>query len=152
MLESPTADVDGVDERIDVDVTIVDGGIDPTHPDLNVAGGFNCVGSKNKAWTDLDGHGTRVAGVAAALDNTIGVVGIAPGARLWAVRVADPTGYIRDADLLCGLDWIAQHSDVIDVANLSLEGNDKNDLSSLPCGSKRTLRGTRRSVAWSPTM
>ena len=83
-LESPTAKIDGIDERIDVDIAILDGGIQPDHPDLNVVGGQNCVGN-GKSWDDRDGHGTMVAGFAAAKDNSIGVVGVAPGARLWAV-------------------------------------------------------------------
>ena len=95
-LESPTAKIDGIDERVDVDIAILDGGIQPDHPDLNVAGGHNCVGNGNN-WKDRDGHGTMVGGFAAALDNGIGVVGIAPGARLWAIRVADPDGLISDS-------------------------------------------------------
>ena len=45
-LESPTAKIDGIDERIDVDIAILDSGIQPDHPDLNVAGGHNCVGGR----------------------------------------------------------------------------------------------------------
>ena len=91
-LESPTAKIDGKDKRVNVDIAILDGGIQPDHPDLNVAGGVNCLDGKKRDWDDRDGHGTMVAGFAAALDNKIGVVGIAPGARVWAVRVADPDG------------------------------------------------------------
>ena len=71
------------DERVDADVAIVDTGIAP-HPDLNVAGGYNCSTSNRAAWADDNGHGTHVAGTVAALDNDFGVVGVAPGARLWA--------------------------------------------------------------------
>ena len=131
-LESPTAKIDGIDERIDVDIAILDGGIQPDHPDLNVAGGHNCVG-KGKSWKDRDGHGTMVSGFAAALDNDIGIVGIAPGARLWAIRVADPDGLISDSALLCGLNWAIKHADEIEVANMSLAG-DENDL--VPCGTR----------------
>jgi len=60
-LESPTAKIDGIDERIDADIAILDGGIQPDHPDLNVVGGQNCVGN-GKSWDDRDGHGTMVAG------------------------------------------------------------------------------------------
>ena len=130
-LESPTAKIDGIDKRVKVDIAILDGGIDPDHPDLNVAGGFNCVGGNKQDWDDRDGHGTMVGGFAAAIDNSIGVVGIAPGARLWAVRVADPNGDISDSALLCGLNWVMKHADTIEVANMSL-GGEENDLS--PCG------------------
>ena len=60
-LESPTAKIDGINERVDADIAILDGGIQPDHPDLNVAGGHNCVG-KGTSWDDRDGHGTIVAG------------------------------------------------------------------------------------------
>jgi subtilisin family serine protease len=61
-----------------------------------------------------------VAGVVGALDNGYGVVGVAPGARIWSVRVLDEKGAGTDANLLCGLDWVMAHRNRIDVANLSL--------------------------------
>lgn len=122
---SPTADIDGRDDRrVDADIAILDGGIDPYHPDLNVAGGYDCLPgpAAQRGWYDRDGHGTLAGGLAAAVDNGIGVVGTAPGARLWAVRIADPAGFISDAALLCGLEWVARHADRIEVANLSFAG------------------------------
>jgi subtilisin family serine protease len=71
----------------------------------------------------VNGHGSAVAGLIGARDNAIGVVGVAPDVRLWSVRVGDKNGSVKDSDLLCGLDWVAQHSDVIGVANLSLSGD-----------------------------
>ena len=68
------------------------------------------------------GHGTFVAGLAAARDDGRGVVGVAPGARLWAVKVMAADSTVTDAALLCGLDWVAQNAAVIDVVNLSLGG------------------------------
>ena len=123
---SKTADIDGVDDRrVNADIAVLDGGIDPYHPDLNVVGGYDCLpGPKaQRGYYDRgDGHGTLVAGLAAAIDNGIGTVGAAPGARLYAVRVADPFGSITNSALLCGLEWVIRHSNVIDVANLSLSG------------------------------
>ena len=52
------------------------------HPDLNVAGGYNCATSDRTAWRDKNNHGTHVAGTIGALDNGFGVVGVAPGARV----------------------------------------------------------------------
>jgi subtilisin len=121
-LDSPTAHIDGVDERVDVDIAIFDGGLPRDHPDLNVVGGVNCTGGKKSQWTDRDGHGTFVAGVAAAKDNELGTVGVAPGARLWAVRVVGVKGYATEAAEICGLEWIARHSATIDVVNISLSG------------------------------
>jgi subtilisin len=118
---SPTAHIDGHPDPIPVDVAVLDTGIDPSHPDLDVRGGADCT--EGNGWADTEGHGTMVAGFIGARDNAIGVFGVAPDARLWSVRVADKKGNIRDSDLLCGLDWVSQHSDVIRVANLSLSGD-----------------------------
>ncbi|MEA2512217.1 MAG: hypothetical protein QOJ59_1704, partial [Thermomicrobiales bacterium] len=77
----------GTGTQIDADVAVLDTGIDPNHPDLNVAGGVDCTGTGS--WADDNGHGTHVAGTVGALDNDQGVVGVAPGARLWSVKVLD---------------------------------------------------------------
>jgi subtilisin family serine protease len=121
---SPTADIDGQDDRrVNADIAILDGGVDQYHPDLNVVGGYDCVPGPRgeRGYYDRDGHGTFVAGLAAAIDNGIGIVGAAPGARIWAVRVADIFGGITDSALLCGLQY-ATRSKEIDVINLSLSG------------------------------
>ena len=84
--------INGVEnQRVDADVAIVDTGI-AAHPDLNVAGGYNCSSADRARWADEHGHGTHVAGTVGALDNTIGVVGVAPGVRLWAVRILNSSG------------------------------------------------------------
>ncbi len=125
--QNATAKVDGVDERVDVDIAIIDTGIDPTHPDLNFYRRTDCVG--NSGWgaqctdgqgDDGYGHGTHVAGTAAALDNGIGVVGVAPGARLWSVRVLDNSGSGYMSWVIAGIDWVTAHADEIEVANMSL--------------------------------
>ncbi|MFD1659118.1 S8 family peptidase [Streptomyces caeni] len=118
---SPTAAIDGADTRVDADVAVIDTGIDLNHPDLNVyrAGGKNC-------WmpllppSDLHGHGTHVAGTIGALDNGTGVVGVAPGVRLWPVQVLSPFGAGSTSSVICGIDYVTQNADRIDVANLSL--------------------------------
>jgi len=106
---------------VDVDIAIVDTGIDVDHPDLNVVGGKNC--STGTSFDDQNGHGTHVAGTAAAKDNDIGVVGVAPGARLWAVRVLDSTGSGTWASVICGIDWVTANAGTIKVANMSLGGS-----------------------------
>lgn len=103
------------------DIAILDSGISPLS-DLEVVGGYSCLGS-NSAWQDDNGHGTHVAGIAAAKDNDVGVVGVAPGARLWAVKVLDKNGGGAFSDVICGLDWVAGRANTIDVANLSLSGS-----------------------------
>ena len=116
--------INGLDDwRADVDVAVVDTGIDATHPDLNVVGRVNCYQVKACATgsgTDDNGHGTHVAGTAAAIDNDFGVVGVAPGARLWSVKVLGKDGGGSLSGILAGLDWVTGNSSTIEVANLSL--------------------------------
>jgi subtilisin len=107
---------------VNVDVAVIDTGIDLTHPDLNVyvAGAKNC--SSGKSAKDGHGHGTHVAGTIGALDNGVGVVGVAPGARLWPVRVLNNAGSGSWADVICGIDYVTAHAGEIEVANMSLGG------------------------------
>ncbi|MDH2387744.1 S8 family serine peptidase [Streptomyces sp. HNM0663] len=125
---SPTAAIDGVDTRVNTDVAVLDTGISTSHPDLNVnrSGGVNC-------WmpflppNDYHGHGTHVAGTIGALDNGTGVVGVAPGVRLWPVQVLSPLGMGSTSTVLCGIDYVTQHADQIKVANMSLGGSGADD-------------------------
>lgn len=119
---SATAKIDRSDERADVDIAIIDTGIQGNHPDLNIAGGYNCTSRKTNAWSDGNGHGTHVAGTAAAKDNSVGAVGVAPGARLWAVKVLGNNGSGYLSWIICGIDWVTKNAGVIDVANMSLGG------------------------------
>jgi subtilisin len=107
---SPMARVDGVDQRTDADVAIVDTGI-ASVPDLNVAGGYNCSTADRTLWRDVYGHGTHVAGTVGAIDNGDGVVGVAPGVRLWAVKILNDSGEGLLSWYVCGLDWIAAQRD-----------------------------------------
>lgn len=111
---NPVAKINGTDERVNADVAIVDTGIDSHHPDLNVVGGHSCATSSTTAWQDANGHGTHVAGTVGALDNGIGVVGVAPGVRLWAVRILDSQGNGLISWYVCGLDWITAQRDPTD--------------------------------------
>jgi subtilisin family serine protease len=70
--------------------------------------------------TDPNGHGTHVSGTAAAKDNAIGVVGVAPGARVWSVRVLDANGSGYISDIVAGVNWVTAHASTIEVANMSL--------------------------------
>lgn len=106
---------------VDVDVAVIDTGIQPDHPDLNVVGGKNC--QSGSSWADGHGHGTHVAGTIAAIGNTIGVIGVAPGARLWAVRVLNNRGSGTTSSVLCGVDWVTSMAGTIEVANMSIGGS-----------------------------
>jgi subtilisin family serine protease len=113
--QSDIAAINGVDHRVDADVAIVDTGIG-SHPDLNVAGGYNCSTADRTAWRDRNHHGTHVAGTVGALDNAIGVVGVAPGARVWGVKILNDDGYGLISWYICGLDWILAQRDPADPA------------------------------------
>lgn len=111
--KSTVAQIDRIDQRVDADVAIVDTGISPV-ADLNVVGGYNCSTSDRTAWRDVHGHGTHVAGTVGAIDNGSGVVGVAPGVRLWAVKILDNAGEGFLSWYVCGLDWIAAQRDPTD--------------------------------------
>ncbi|MDX1755693.1 MAG: S8 family serine peptidase [Marinobacter sp.] len=130
--------INGIDDyRVDVDVAIIDTGIDYQHPDLNVVAGTNCtyLSGGGPPWMRnaycVDGlaegdddhyHGTHVGGSVGALDNGIGVVGVAPGARLWAVKVLDSSGSGYESNIVAGIDWVVSKAGEIEVANMSLGG------------------------------
>jgi len=103
---------------VNVDIGIMDTGIDLNHPDLNVYRQVTFV-SGTSSGNDDNGHGTAVAGIAAAKDNSQGVVGLAPGARLWAIKVLDSNGIGSSSNIIKGIDYVTQHANEIDVVNLS---------------------------------
>ena len=107
--------------EVNVDIAIIDTGIQLNHPDLNARNGTNCVTPGAQAQDD-HGHGTHVAGTAAARDNAVGVVGVAPGARVWAVKVLNAAGSGTTSQIICGIDWVTANAGTIEVANMSLGG------------------------------
>ena len=116
---------------VNVNVAVIDDGpIDDDHPDLNVIASTSCLntdppnqGSELPGW-----HGTMVAGLIGARDNAFGRVGVAPGARIWAVEAFDNSGRGTDSEIICALDWVtatrtdSDPSNDIAVANLSGSG------------------------------
>ena len=99
-----------------VRVAVVDTGIAPRHPDLRVYGGASFVAGTS--WADDNGHGTHVAGTIAAAMNNRGVVGVAPRARLYAVKVLAANGGGSTSGVLNGLAWCYRYN--MHVVNLSL--------------------------------
>ncbi|WP_118855919.1 S8 family serine peptidase [Sphingomonas mesophila] len=102
---------------------VIDSGIQPDHPDLNVDTGRSrtFLGGRTTPW-DQNGHGTHVAGTIGALDNGIGVVGVAAGATVVSVRVLDRRGSGSNSGVIAGVDYVAQVGQPGDVANMSLGG------------------------------
>jgi subtilisin len=102
-------------------VAVLDTGIDLSHPDLVAHPGPNCV-RPGLSPEDDNGHGTSVAGVIGATNEGSGVVGVAPGTELYAVKVlgADGAGYLDQ--VICGIDWVTAYAGWlgIRVANMSL--------------------------------
>jgi subtilisin len=103
----PAIGDDGSSLTVPFDVAILDTGIDAGHSDLNVAGGRNFSGGNWRKWADNNGHGTHVSGTVGALDNGDGVVGVAPGVRLWGFKVCNDGGLCSTSARVAGMDWIA---------------------------------------------
>jgi subtilisin family serine protease len=122
---------DGQGDIDNVAVAVIDTGIQSNHPDLNVVGGYNCVSTKRSAWSDGNGHGTHVAGTIGAKDDGIGVVGVAPGVPLYAVRVLDNNGSGSTSSVMCGIDWVTRNANTVSprivAANMSLGGPGSSD-------------------------
>lgn len=100
---------------------IIDTGIDFDHPDLNVDVARSKTFVTSKSADDDNGHGTHVAGTIAAKNNTIGVVGVAAGATVVAVKVLSRSGSGSTSGVIAGVDYVAANGNG-DVANMSLGG------------------------------
>lgn len=105
---------------------VIDTGIDLDHPDLNVDAtrGFNAFtsGRDSGAPDDGNGHGSHVAGTIGAINNTIGVIGVAPGAIVIPIKVLDSRGSGSYSGVIAGVDFVAANGKSGDVANMSLGG------------------------------
>jgi subtilisin family serine protease len=122
-----TWNIDRVDAEISwgistgdpVKVGVIDTGIDLKHPDLqaNIKGGYNAI-NPLKSPNDDNGHGTHVAGIIAALNNTIGVIGVGPNIDLYAIKVLNANGSGYLSDVIEGLDWAVANG--MQVVNMSL--------------------------------
>jgi len=118
-----------------VKVAIIDSGVDYTHEDLDANFDLNLLGydfvNDDDDPMDDDGHGTHVAGTVAAEDNDIGVVGVAPEAELYALKVLDETGRGYVSDVITAIQWATnppETYDSMDIINMSLGGGENLDL------------------------
>ena len=108
-------------------VAIVDTGIYYNHPDLatNYAGGWDFVNNDDDPLDD-NGHGTHVAGTIAAVSNNgIGVIGVAPNAELYSLKVLDSSGSGSISDIIAAIEWAMEHD--IDIISMSL-GSQSDDI------------------------
>ncbi|RQE06597.1 bacteriocin [Prevotella intermedia] len=101
-----------------VKVAVLDTGIDYNHKDLCVYGGVDFSGSES--YMDYNGHGTHCAGIIAAREHRKRIVGVAPRAKLYAVKVLDDKGYGNTSDIIAGMEWCVNNG--IQVACMSLGG------------------------------
>jgi subtilisin family serine protease len=101
---------------------VIDSGIDLDHPDLNVDTARSRNFSSGPSADDGNGHGTHVAGTIGAKDNSIGVIGVSPGATVVAVRVLNNAGSGSNSGVIAGVDYVAANGSNGDVANMSLGG------------------------------
>lgn len=113
----------GGNTGVGVKVAIIDTGINYTHPDLDA--NFGTLLGHDFVNDDADpmddnGHGTHCAGVVAAEDNGEGVVGVAPGAELYAVKVLGADGYGSSSYVIAGIEWSVENE--MDIISMSLGG------------------------------
>jgi len=108
-----------------VKIAVIDSGIDSSHQDLdgNYMGGYDFVFNDTDPNDETSiSHGTHVSGIIAAEENGIGVIGVAPEADIYAVRVLDGAGFGTLEWVIAGIEWAVDNG--MNIANLSLEGPD----------------------------
>jgi hypothetical protein len=116
--------IEGNDTNLDysnknLTIAIIDTGVN-LHPDLNIVGTQSCINT-GKINDDVD-HGTLVAGVAAAKNNSFGVMGAAPGAKIFSIKVSQIINgeeHTKPNDFRCAFD-IINKTKGIDVVNISM--------------------------------
>ncbi|TFG37671.1 MAG: hypothetical protein E4H46_01315, partial [Desulfobacterales bacterium] len=108
-----------------IKIAVIDTGIDYEHPQLtaNYKGGYDFVFNNSDPYDDSSiSHGTHVAGIIAASADGIGVVGGAPDASLYAVKVLGASGFGLESWVIAGIEWAVDNG--MDIANLSLSIDD----------------------------
>ena len=117
-----------------VTVAVLDSGCDLNHPDLvkNLVPGMNMIDPRKKP-ADDNQHGTHVAGIIAAVNNDIGMVGVAPKAKIMPVKVLDKNGNGSLSNVAKGIRWAVDHG--ADIITMSL-------------GSPRPLQTVRKAIQY----
>jgi subtilisin family serine protease len=117
--------VGGANNGTGLTAWVIDSGVDTDHPDLNVdaSRGYSAfTRGRDSGTDDGNGHGSHVAGTIAALNNGIGVVGVAAGATVVPVKVLGGTGSGSTSGVIAGVNHVANNGQPGDVANMSLGG------------------------------
>jgi subtilisin len=109
-------------------VAVLDTGVDLANSDLDAVSGTNCI-KPGAAAQDDNGHGTNVAGIIAARNTGSGVVGVAPGTRVFSVKVLNSRATGTLSQFLCGINWVAGNAAQLNigVANMSIAGPGSDD-------------------------
>ena len=117
-----------VNEAADGAIAVIDTGVDLPNADLDAVSGTNCVSPGTSA-QDNHGHGTNVAGIAAARNTGARVVGVAPGTRIVSVKVLDSRARGTLSTIVCGIDWVTANAAALNirVATMSIAGAGAND-------------------------
>lgn len=105
-----------------IKVCVIDTGIDYNHEDLqgNYKGGYNFINNTSDPKDD-NGHGTHVAGTVAAMDNDIGVIGVAPEAHIYSLKVLDANGSGSYSNIVSAIDWAINNN--MQVISMSFGGS-----------------------------
>lgn len=116
--KSIIAKIDGNREDVNAKIAILDTGVDPDVEDINLVFSIDFTGQGTQ---DDIGHGTHVAGITGAIDNDIGIVGVAPGVEIYNIKVLGVSsgGW---SNIIAGMEWVLINKDLIDVVNMSLGG------------------------------
>lgn len=104
-----------------IKIAVLDTGVDYTHPDLspNYIEGYDFINDDSDPMDD-NGHGTHVAGIIAGAKNGEGILGVAPEAEIYALKVSDSRGKGSFSGLIKGIDWAIEHD--MDIVTMSITG------------------------------
>jgi subtilisin len=114
-------------EGAGVTVAVLDTGVDFDHTDLaanvDLTYAKDCVNESGETFNDLNGHGTHVSGTIAAVNNSIGSIGIGQQIKIAPVKVLNRRGSGSWSSIICGIDHVTANAGTIKVANMSLGGS-----------------------------
>lgn len=100
-----------------IKISVIDSGVDIRHPDLQIAGGKSFISGRS-SYNDDNGHGTHVAGIIGAQSNKIGTIGVAPRAKIYALKALGKDGLGYSSDIIEAINWSIENK--MDIINLSL--------------------------------